>query len=78
MKAVQNLKFMGSGKDRAEAKQATQASKILNYDSMKFHSGAPQAGYRKVQFSARLARAPDPLDIWRFARLRRAKFHGLD
>ena len=45
---------------------------------MKFHNDVLQAGYRKIQFSARLARAPDPLDIWRFARLRRAKFHALD
>jgi len=41
---------MGSGKDRAEAKQATQASKILNYGSMKFHSGALQASSRKIRF----------------------------
>ncbi|WP_297961900.1 hypothetical protein [uncultured Campylobacter sp.] len=47
---MQNLKFMGSGKNRAEANQVTWASKILNYGSMKFHSGAPQAGYRKIRF----------------------------
>jgi len=50
VKAAQNLKFMGSGKNRAEANQAAQTSKILNYGSMKFHSGALQAGYRKVRF----------------------------
>jgi len=31
---------MGSGKNRAEANQAAETSKILNYGSMKFHSGA--------------------------------------
>ena len=64
---------MGSGKNRAEANQAAETSKILNYGSMKFHSGVLQASSRKIGFSARLARAPDPPDIWRFARLRRAK-----
>jgi len=37
-------------KDRAKAKQATQANEILNYGSMKFHSDAPQAASRKIRF----------------------------
>ncbi len=50
MKTVQNLKIYGQRKDRAEAKQATRASEILNYGSMKFHSDVLQAGYRKIRF----------------------------
>ena len=65
-------------KNRAEAKQATQANEILNYGSIKFTTTRRKQALAKSGFSARLARAPDPLDIWRFARLRQAKFHGLD
>ena len=41
---------MNSGKIVQKQSKLTQASKILNYASMKFHSGALQPVYRKVRF----------------------------